>query len=256
MQYEDCETRRRSFFNPNTRLPKKFVQDCHLCDYNISRAAYYGFYCTKNRGTGREFIRCFSCRLEVYDIRDTHIPEVVHILYGSWCKFLNELLNKKFLSINSPITNMLHCTDYAEEENRLNSLYNWSFHKSFDIGEFARAGFYSVGKYILRCFSCNYQIMDRPLIILPWSNHMPGCRHVRRFRTCIKPPVAADSFGNGSVPNKCLICSENRANVLLLPCLHLVICSDCMPKSKRENYIGKCLKCNVKILEFKRIFFA
>lgn len=45
------------------------------------------------------------------------------------------------------------------------------------------------------------------------------------------------------LPNKCVICLENDANIILLPCMHEIACQDCFPEyCQREIICAVCRK--------------
>lgn len=48
----------------------------------------------------------------------------------------------------------------------------------------------------------------------------------------LSAPLASSSQG---VLNKCLVCMEHPLQILLLPCKHISLCSECWPRIEREE---------------------
>lgn len=49
---------------------------------------------------------------------------------------------------------------------------------------------------------------------------------------------------------KCRVCQDKEANILILPCAHVTLCTLCTP------YILKCPNCNSKIKATVKVYFA
>ena len=55
--------------------------------------------------------------------------------------------------------------------------------------------------------------------------------------------VIKDNEKNEEDDNLCLICMENVANTMVMPCEHVVVCKQCSDKLKNTNDKNTCVKC-------------
>lgn len=140
-----------------------------------------------------------------------------------------------------------------DEEDRIESMKNFPV----DQAQFAYAGFFYKGRgNALTCYQCALNI--RNLIADPFVTHafkydscsrlliLRGQEFVDRVKALKSPvheePSAADA--------NCKVCLEKPATILLLPCRHLALCSEC--KMKLES----CPVCRKHTTAAMRVFMC
>lgn len=57
------------------------------------------------------------------------------------------------------------------------------------------------------------------------------------------------SCEDANVDPRCAICLEHTPNTMVLPCMHMVVCSMCSPKLQGTNDAKTCVRCRCKINE-------
>lgn len=70
---------------------------------------------------------------------------------------------------------------------------------------------------------------------------------------CIEPSITTYNYDNESkLDNKCIVCYENSANILLQPCHHVPCCSTCLINSNKTT----CVYCKTQITEIVKIKYC
>lgn len=59
-------------------------------------------------------------------------------------------------------------------------------------------------------------------------------------------PQVVDAYSDCS----CIICLDGKADIMLIPCGHVVICSECLPDFETSDFGESCPYCKGKIAEF------
>jgi baculoviral IAP repeat-containing protein 7/8 len=166
--------------------------------------------------------------------------------------------------------------DYSELVVRLNSFKDWKGHRT--PKELSEAGFFYKGQNDeVTCFSCRGTLEDWKEEDVPWEQHMTwysNCRFVGSMFTPkqiretrlkfwwpeqgVGSPVEGWDFENMRISEgpkensngQCKVCMEEKLDVVLIPCMHVIVCFNCSEK------LNTCPICRSKIAERKRIFFG
>ncbi|XP_046571620.1 uncharacterized protein LOC124279784 [Haliotis rubra] len=162
-----------------------------------------------------------------------------------------------------------HTPDYNQGSDRLASFRGWPRERGPTPRQLAAAGFYYTGFLDkVRCFCCGVRLREWDEEDDPWREHArysPNCRFLtERCPTDTTPQVtgsgsseihpqrAAMKRKNESQDNRqwnrCILCLDHPANIVFLPCGHLVVCVMC------KQVIQRCPVCSIRIRGCVRIY--
>jgi hypothetical protein len=233
----------------------------------------------------RDVVRCNFCRVEIGEWNFGDNVLVEHLRWSPDCPLLkrqqtsNIPINKSDLESNLPpvdcrINNNREFRlnsypesqspnhpDYTLENTRLKSFYGWPKYMKQRPKKLAEAGFFYTGKGDqVKCFSCGGGLKDWEDDDIPWEQHalfyekcahlnlIKGDDYIKQVKHEFKKNV--EDTNNEELVTLCKVCFNKDSPVILTPCMHVVVCENCALS------LLTCPICRVKILEFKRIFFA
>jgi baculoviral IAP repeat-containing protein 7/8 len=144
--------------------------------------------------------------------------------------------------------------DFAEASHRLESFKNWPENSSVKPVQLVEAGFFYLGdEDKVCCFCCGGGIRHWQETDQPWEQHAfwyGKCDYVK----FIKGPEYTKSVHNLVKPEDerrlCKICLDYEYNTLLMPCRHVVVCTECATK------IQNCPYCREKITNVILMYFT
>lgn len=149
----------------------------------------------------------------------------------------------------------LQYPEYETEISRRQSFSDWNLSYYSQPTKLAEAGFfYSGNKDYINCFACGGGFKDLSDDMDVWNYHAQiygncdfliakkGQEYIDSFKTNLPTPVIS---GN----QLCKICYVEKYNTAIIPCGHMVTCSNCVKQ------INKCPMCRKKIDKILKIFF-
>jgi hypothetical protein len=67
------------------------------------------------------------------------------------------------------------------------------------------------------------------------------------------PAAAGGAAAVGKGPRLCVVCSQRRRNVLLMPCNHMVLCEPCADRLHGQGKLSSCPHCSKPVKQRIRV---
>ena len=142
----------------------------------------------------------------------------------------NDFLNPKFIS----------------EKSRIQSFENKQDSFAQKTGDLASSGFFYIGPGdVVKCFSCGLQLglwREKDDVEYEHKRWSPSCT----FLNLSKIRLVENECQEECL--QCIVCMKFTVNVIVLPCSHLKMCSNC------GKYLNHCPVCRNVIKAFLRIY--
>ena len=161
--------------------------------------------------------------------------------------------------------------DYLLFEKRLNLLKNAKLYTKFNHTDFANAGFFHTGiSDHTICYYCGGGLREWGKEDDPWVDHArwfskcpyvllvkgkdyvdEQCGRGKKKQSDEAPPTHTeepDSKTEVPIQLQCLVCMSKVRNIIVFPCAHCCVCSDCCTK------IESCIYCRSEISALAKIY--
>lgn len=249
--------------------------DCQYEFENLKYMAMTGLYFYKN------YIKCNFCNFyqNVYNCKD---PLVEHFKWKICCpllsrkkcnnKAINNIFTEEFLS-HIPVYKNFYSTKFSKISNRLKSFKNKNWKLTNKTIEFATNGFYYSGNDdLIICFYCGigfYKFLDNVRFDISkehakknciFINYIKGIDYVYRIlntKILLNKSTQTtflyddcDKCDDTIFNKSCKICYEKEANILNIPCSHIVSCETCILN------LEYCPICRKNIEFINKVYFS
>ena len=226
-----------------------------------------GFYYV----TPQNYVKCFSCGIEIYEWPANTTIEREHLRLSSDCRFANGIdtcdnvcfdtpTEVQKLEEEKPVTYYVSKTPryskYTDIENRKKSFEEWPIAIKQKSNELSECGFFYTNRSdIVTCHFCGITIRNWLPEDNPWVLHAkwsPDCGYLHNTIGHKFISIYADknpAIQSSRPGRSCKVCMDKDVSVLVMPCNHLATCKDCT-KSRR------CVICRRHIENTIPVFFS